>query len=224
MREKATNLKNLLDKIGCDASDFSDNELNILKTLVNKDIEIKNQGTNYWYRLVDSKIIETSKPANCDGCYWMVKGEECNAQCLTHREYDIPSGVNMISKRHEIVPFRIYYVSPDYTIMCGTRRIYANNIKYMGFLRMKDYIEPSVVDGGLLPRGKYRVTANVSVKHNHNMPTMTFMVNGIEYSALTRFGRWRTRSSEFRATVYFEVLNADTCDIFVPLVIEHEED
>jgi hypothetical protein len=225
MKDISTKLKDLFKKIGCDASDFSDNELNILKTLVNRDIEFPYMGRYYNYNLAGDVIFETTKPISCDGCSIQ---QTCSADCSEHKEYDIIMGLYNIRKRMMDIPYKIYYASPDYTILCGTNRVYATNLlTYQGFMNIKSFRDAS--DGCSGP-GQYRITTQIDIRTNLDRVSVVktqyspfiqiaFKIKDTEYVGLVRRSNFRLKTIEsIKATVFFELMANDY--IFIPFITE----
>lgn len=219
IKETTTAVVELLEKIGCATSDFTEHEIKMLEKLTTSGITIKCVGANYIYTLEDVKIIERAKPTTCVGCPVLFDNNECPSvdHCGSRNEYDIVRGVRAIGAHLRDVPFKIYYSSPYYTLVCGEKRIYANSLNYMGFVRMADYTAPPECEG-VLPPGKYIVETDVSRANSLNLGYVSFEVNGTEYSGLIRQGRWRPYENSIRATVYFEIMKSG--DVFIPLIIE----
>lgn len=220
----------ILNAIGLHTDDFSKTEMDILVALANKDLKFNCNGRHYNYTLAGIKIFEVNKPRTCDDC--QVKAV-CTADCTIHKEYDIVQGLREIRSKLYSIPYKIYYVSPDYTVLHYTARIYAVSQNYKGFINLRDFRDASI---GCNKPGKYKISTEIDIVRGTlkgsglpvehvNTPSFNPFAR-IEWSIGERKYHGTVRNSILRtgdikhlkATVFFEVMPQG--DIFIPLITE----
>ena len=223
----------ILNAIGLHTDDFSETEMDILVALANKDLEFNCNGRHYNYTLAGIKIFEVNKPRTCDDC--PVKAV-CTADCTIHKEYDIVQGLREIRSKLDSMPYKIYYVSPDYTVIYYSTRIYASSISYMGLINLREFRDAS---SGCNKPGKYKISTEIDIVRGRDMlkcsrvipaehdPISSFnplariewSIGERKYHGVVRNSILRTGNiKRLKATVFFEVMPQG--DIFIPLITE----
>ena len=147
----------ILKKIGCDASDFSQQEIEILVALANRDLEFICLGRYYNYTLAGDKIFEVIKPTTCRGC---LRRHCCIGNCMVSNEYDIIIGVNKIISQYTRIPYDVYYMRKGCTVLFGPTRLYSSD--HESFIKLRDFDE-AVGCWHDLPKGKYMISTEITV-------------------------------------------------------------